>query len=295
MADTELGEYNAFLRNSVALQELLDAVDESVPGAAAELAAYAARLGLVLGASGAAGTVATAVDLWAFAVGFKIMTAEGFGLSFANVAIPIVSSDVNIDGADFWMGLVTAAEATVDIASCTGLNGFPRFLELFANGQETTFTSTAVFDVTINFTFPLVVPNGERRVLMLTGVGGDNRAMLVPSMADMLRPDVTATLEVGFNSTDFDAGTKSSGTYTPNPASGNFQKAVNGGAHTLAPPDSSCCIVVQYTNNASAGAITTSGFTMVTGDAFTTTNGHDFLCHLTRCNGFSHLHVTALQ
>jgi hypothetical protein len=103
------------------------------------------------------------------------------------------------------------------------------------------------------------------------------------------------TVTGGFNVTSTDAGTKSSGTFTPVPATNNFQYAVNGGAHTLAPPGNDCTMVIQYTNNASAGAITTSGFTKVTGDSFTTTNGHDFLCFITRCNAFSHLHVTALQ
>ena len=99
---------------------------------------------------------------------------------------------------------------------------------------------------------------------------------------------------VGFSATDFSAGTKSSGTYTPDPASGNFQYAVNGGAHTLAPPATSCTMVIQYTNNGSAGAITTSGFTKVTG-AFTTTNGDDFMCFVARLNGFSTLNIVAMQ
>ena len=54
-------------------------------------------------------------------------------------------------------------------------------------------------------------------------------------------------------------------------------------------------MVVEILNNGSAGAITTSGFTKVSGDAFTTTNGHKFLAHITKSNSYSHLHVTALQ
>lgn len=113
--------------------------------------------------------------------------------------------------------------------------------------------------------------------------------------ADTLKSDTTATLTRGFNASEYDAGTKTTGTFTPDPANGNFQKAVNGGAHTLAPPGSSCSIAIQYTNNGSAGAITTSGFTKRTGDTLTTVNGDDFLCFITRVNGFSHLHVQALQ
>ena len=98
----------------------------------------------------------------------------------------------------------------------------------------------------------------------------------------------------GMYGTVFDAGTKSSGTYTPDPESGNLQKAVNGGAHTLAPPAFDTTMVIQYTNNASAGAVTTSGFTKVDG-TFTTTNGDDFMCYIAVINGFKHLNIVAMQ
>lgn len=104
----------------------------------------------------------------------------------------------------------------------------------------------------------------------------------------------TIPAATGYSATDYNAGTKSSGTYTPDPANGNFQYAVNGGAHTLAPPAASGSLIVQYTNNGSAGTITTSGFTKVSG-SFTTTNGDDFLCYITRLNSFTHLNIVALQ
>lgn len=104
----------------------------------------------------------------------------------------------------------------------------------------------------------------------------------------------TLNAGVGYIATAYNAGTKSTGTYTPDPTNGNFQYAVNGGAHTLAPPANDCSMVVQYTNNGSAGTVTTSGFTKVSG-AFTTTNGDDFHCFITRLNGFSHLNIVALQ
>jgi hypothetical protein len=112
---------------------------------------------------------------------------------------------------------------------------------------------------------------------------------------DTLKSDTTKALTAGYTSTDYNAGTKSTGTFTPDPANGNFQYAVNGGAHTLAPPASSCTMIVQYTNNATAGTITTSGFTKVTGATPGTTNGDDFIAFITRINGFSHLAWQALQ
>jgi hypothetical protein len=102
------------------------------------------------------------------------------------------------------------------------------------------------------------------------------------------------TLTGGFNATSFSAGTKSSGTFTPDPANGNIQHATNGGAHTLAPPSSTCSMLVEYVNNGSAGAITTSSFDKVVG-TFTTTNGHKFHCWITKSQNYSSLIIQALQ
>lgn len=113
--------------------------------------------------------------------------------------------------------------------------------------------------------------------------------------ADTLKSDVTKTLTVGYSTTPYNAGTKSSGTYTPDEANGAFQYCVNGGAFTLAPPTNNCTLIIQITNNASAGTITTSGFTKITGSAPGTTNGDDFLGYITKINGFSHLNWQALQ
>lgn len=105
----------------------------------------------------------------------------------------------------------------------------------------------------------------------------------------------TRTLGVGFNVTDYDAGDQTTGTYTPDPANGNHQYAVNGGAHTLAPPATSCTMVIHYTNNSSAGAITTSGFDLVEGASLSTTDGDEFILNIQRINSKSILSVRALQ
>ncbi len=91
-------------------------------------------------------------------------------------------------------------------------------------------------------------------------------------------------------------GTKTSGTTTLTPFDGEYQYYTNNGAHTLAPPSvtGDYEIKLTITNDASAGAITTSGFSKVTG-SFTTTNGHDFLCRVTKLNSFTHLEIIALQ
>jgi len=113
--------------------------------------------------------------------------------------------------------------------------------------------------------------------------------------ADILKVDVDNVLTGGFGGTDADDGIKASGTYTPTYVGGNFKLAVNGGAHTLAPQSGTGTIIIQYTNNAAAGTITTSGWTVVTGDSLTTTDGDDFMFYLTVVAAFKHLHVVALQ
>ena len=126
------------------------------------------------------------------------------------------------------------------------------------------------------------------------GAGGTNRKTVASRLPTYLFGN-PANLTAGYSATTYNAGTKSSGTFTPDQDNANLQYAVNGGAHTLAPTTDNCTVIIQYTNNASAGTITTSGFTQVTGDSLTTTNGHDFFMYLIKNNGFSQLHVTALQ
>lgn len=86
-----------------------------------------------------------------------------------------------------------------------------------------------------------------------------------------------------------------SGTLTLDVGDCPLQHYTNGGAHTLAPGSVNGAAMIDITNNGSAGAITTSGFTKVVGDSFTTTNAHKFRCHVSVGNGGSLLIVQALQ
>ena len=112
---------------------------------------------------------------------------------------------------------------------------------------------------------------------------------------DVLMASVDDVLSAGFSATADDDGTKSSGTYTPATTGGNYKTIVNGGAFTLAPQTTVSSIIIQVTNNASAGTVTTSGFTIVTGDSLTTTNGDDFFLFSTVIGSFKHLNIVALQ
>lgn len=61
----------------------------------------------------------------------------------------------------------------------------------------------------------------------------------------------------------FDRGSISTGTETPEPSEGAIQIATNDGAHVLAPPTETGYYVLTYTNGASAGAITATGWDAV--------------------------------
>lgn len=115
--------------------------------------------------------------------------------------------------------------------------------------------------------------------------------------ADVLFADVGDNFTAGYTSDSYSRGTISSGTVTPAPTTSeeNFQHYTNNGAHTLAPPASPCSVVIEITNGASAGAITTSGFTSVGGDSLTTTEGHIFIAYITKVNASSSLYIEAMQ
>lgn len=103
------------------------------------------------------------------------------------------------------------------------------------------------------------------------------------------------TLTGGTIVTSKSLGTITTGTVTPDPGDRPLQHYTNGGAHTLAPSSNTGSILLDITNNGSAGAITTSGFTKVSGDPFTATNGHKFRCHISIGGAGSLLQVQALQ
>lgn len=131
----------------------------------------------------------------------------------------------------------------------------------------------------------------------LTLAGTDSTTMTFPtSSAAVAALDLAAqALTGGARITTFDNGTKSSGTFTPDPGNGPMQTATNNGAHTLAPGSNYGTYLLDYVNSGSAGAITTSSWTKVAGDSFTTTNGNKFRCHCSVNANGSLLIVQALQ
>lgn len=155
--------------------------------------------------------------------------------------------------------------------------------------------TTGAFTVTLKTTGGgLTVPITQGKTALYTISGNDAFAATDP---DTLKRNLTALISVGFTVTPFNAGTLTTGTFTPVPASGNYQYLINGGAFSIAAPAADCAITLMVTNNASAGAITFTGFTVgaSTGSPLTTTNGNRFIITIVRINGVSTYTVYALQ
>ena len=96
--------------------------------------------------------------------------------------------------------------------------------------------------------------------------------------------------------TSKDLGTPTNGsTVTLDPGDRPLQHLTNNVAgFTLAPGSNTGSILIDITNGASAGTITTSGFTKVVA-AFNTTSGNKFRCHASIGNSGSLLSIQALQ
>ena len=115
-----------------------------------------------------------------------------------------------------------------------------------------------------------------------------------PSNANIIKTDQAATLTVGYSQTPVDKGVVSSGTMTAVIAEGAMQTYTNGGAHSLGVPADSGSVMIEVTNDASAGAIDTTAFAKITGDPLTTTDGDKFHCVINKVTT-STLHIQALQ
>jgi len=201
-------------------------------------------------------------------------------------------------------GISVSGGPVTSSGSITVTNTAPDQTVSLTEGSNVTITGTYP-----NFTIAATDTNTTYTAgtgLTLTGtsfsanIGTDIQAYDV----DTLKADTADQLTAAFTAAVDDDGTKSSGTYTPSVAAGsNYKKIVNGGAFTLAPPtlasNEAVTLSLFVANGGSSGAITTSGFTKVTGDSFTTTSTDEFLCRIEVFDiggtEYSHLDVVALQ
>ena len=205
------------------------------------------------------------------------------------------------------------ANLTSDLAAkaplaSPALTGNPTAPTQSAGNNSTRLATTAYVDTADALKAPLASPTFTGTPVVPTAAQGTNTTQAASTAyvqgeightvqgydANTLKSNSAAHLSAGYDmSSAYAAGTQSSGTFTPSFANGQVQTATNNGAHTLAVPSNYGTMVVEYTNGASAGTITTSGFSVVNGASYVTTNAKVFQFFITVTPGMSTLTIVA--
>ena len=128
-------------------------------------------------------------------------------------------------------------------------------------------------------------------------VGFGDSLELVSDSVDWHAGSVALGLKLGsgYHAEVYDIGTVTGGTVTPDPEQANMQTLTNNGAFTLAPPAENTNIMILMTNDASAGAMDTSGFDRTSGDTHATTDGEQYFLNITRIGSVSRVYIEGLQ
>jgi hypothetical protein len=249
------------------------------PGAAEEIS-VGSNLSLAAGVL----DLASSISLTGATLSGNLSAAGVLTSSVSTTALTLNSIPLTVTGTE--LNFVSGVTSSVQ----TQLNGKQPLAIKLTNLAAMSTAAGAVFQ-TGDDSFAKRSLTGTANQITITngnGVSGNPTFSLPSEIA--VPGAVTATAS--------DDGTKSSGTYTPTPVGGNFKRIVNGGAFTLAAPTAAgdYTLIIQITNNGSAGAVTFSGFSKTPGgDNLTTANGDDFFLFITKCNGFVSGTVQALQ
>ena len=235
------------------------------------------------------------IDLGALIVGGIAVTATGTELNILD-GVTSTTAELNIlDG-------VTAETAELNILD--GVTATTADLNILDGVTSTTAELNILDGVTASTAELNLLDGATATTVELNYVAGVTSAIQTQLDgkeavdAEILKADTDDNLTAGYTATPTSDGTQASGTYTPTPAGGNFKTAVNGGAFTLAAPTAtgSYTLIIQVTNDASAGAVTFSGFSKTVGTSLlTTTDGDDFFIYITKVGDFTSASVEALQ
>lgn len=197
----------------------------------------------------------------------------------------VTSNQVRITGTTTITGLGTAAAGTWRLIRFAGALTFTH------NGTSLILPTSA----------NITTAAGDTALVVSEGSGNwrchwYNRANGKPLSSSVAYLDAENQAITGGGAiTPKDLGEQTSGTLTLDMGDRPMQECENGGAFTLAPGTVQGQCTLDVVNNASAGGITTSGWTNVIG-SFDTTDGNAFRCHcsVTTANG-SLLIIQAMQ
>ena len=165
-----------------------------------------------------------------------------------------------------------------------------------ADGKTATISKTVTLTGGDGWTLSIVASKTVTINNSITFAGTDSTTMMFPSTNGTIAALNIAdqTLSGGANVTSKSLTT---GSVTIDCGTCPLQFITNGGAFTITAPSNDGSAILLVTNNASAGAITFSGFSVGsnTGDSLTTTNGNKFLITIVRINGSSTYAIKELQ
>ncbi len=156
------------------------------------------------------------------------------------------------------------------------MTGITSFYASFIQGGQLSMPDTgadhaAIFQMGTNLsasrTYTLAMPDGSYTYTF----PGASVTLAALNLEDQ-------TLAGGARVTVKDLGNLSGQTITPDPGDRPHQKLTNNGAGTIAPGSNYGDYYLDVINASGAGAITTSGWTKVSGDSFDTTTTSKFRC-----------------
>lgn len=192
-------------------------------------------------------------------------------------------------------------------ASSTFVNGWFAWVQNRGAGTKTITPTTSTIDGAANLVLTagqgvMIFSDGSNYytfrgvpIIVFSQITGKPTTVSGYGITDALQPGVTATITKGFTLTPNNLGNITN--FTIDPTAGNYQYGTNHAAATWTAPASDCAVDILVTNDATAGAITFSGFTVSanTGDALTTTNTNKFIVSIRRIGGTSTYIIKALQ
>jgi hypothetical protein len=251
-------------------------------------------------------------DAWTFVLSFEKAGEPGFGdMTAANNLSDLANKKTALDNLHL-IGTTVASAATTNLETATG-----DCVDVSGTTTITAITLSEGHERTVRFQGALTLTNGASLVLPgaanIVTAAGDmakfrgyasgvvrcvsySKLSGLPVIDNDLKANVEdQTITGGAAVTNKPLGTVSSGTLNIDMSDRALQSYTNNGAHTLNGDSGEGAALVIMTNGASAGAVTVTNINYQYGDAFTTTNGHNFLLNFVTIGSFKILGVKALQ